>query len=942
MTDRLARSRFARLLTVAVGVYLACFVVAAQTPATGASPAATQTPATPPVGPAPAATSQDPAGRGGAPPAPAVPPVPGARGTGGRGADPFDGADLTPKDPIVPVSAAEEAKRFVLQPGYRIEPVLTEPDVQEPTQIAFDGNGRMFVVEIRAYMQDADATGELDPIGRISVHEDADNDGVYEKHSVFVDKLVFPRFVLPIGANSILTMESNQDEVWRYTDTNGDGVADKKELFTTNFGRAGNVEHQQSSLHWGMDNWLYSTYNAFRVRWTPDGVLREPTGTNGAQWGITQDDYGKTWFQGGASGLPSYFQFPIHYGNFRVPDQLAPGFDIPWGVAGVGDFQPGTSAIRRPELTLASVTGSAGNDIVRGHRMPKDLLGDYLYGEPVARIVRRVRPVVTEGLTQLQNVHQWEHSEFIRSTDHLFRPVDVATAPDGTEYIVDLYRGIIQEGTWTQPGSYLRAKVDQYQLAKVVRHGRIWRLSHESTGRDRTQPRMLNETAAQLVTHLEHPNGWWRDTAQQLLVLEQDRSVVPALEKIVRASPSLFGRFNALWTLEGLNALDAALVRQQMEDPNPKMRIQAVRVSETLYKAGDKSWAADYRRLAKDPDVDVVVQAMLTLNVLKVPEAAATIQAAQAANPARGIQEIGRQILNPPSLTFGRPGATPFSEDELAAMQRGDAIYKELCFSCHGDDGRGAPVPGAAAGAIMAPSFVGNPRITRHPDYVIRTLLHGLTGPVDGRTYAGGVMVPMGSNRDEWIASAASYIRNTFGNAAAFVSAADVARVRAATTGRTANWTFDQLVASVPALLPVDPAWKATASHNAQTAAQAFNFATWTTGTPQTAGMWFQVELPQAASITEIQFESARIGGGRGAGALPPTSGYPREYVVDVSMDGTNWTSVAKGAGAGVNTAIRFAPSHAKFVRISQTATSEGTPAWSIQRLRLYRPGVGS
>ena len=446
------------------------------------------------------AAAQDPAGRGAAP-------VPGGRGTGGRGPDPFDGADLTPKDPILAVSAEEQQKRFVLQPGYRIEPVLTEPDIQEPTQIAFDGNGRMFVVEIRAYMQDADATGELDPIGRISLHEDVDNDGVYEKHSVFVDKLVFPRFVLPFGADSILTMESNQDEVWRYTDTNGDGVADRKELFTTDFGRAGNVEHQQSSLYWGMDNWLYSTYNAFRVRWTPDGVLREPTGTNGAQWGITQDDYGKAWFQGGASGLPSYFQFPIHYGNFRIPDQLAPGFEIPWGVAGVGDFQPGTSAIRRSELTLASVTGSAGNDIVRGHRMPKDLLGDYLYGEPVARIVRRVRPVVTEGLTQLQNVYQWEHSEFVRSTDHLFRPVDIATAPDGTEYIVDLYRGIIQEGTWTQPGSYLRAKVDQYQLAKNVRRGRIWRLSDERTGRG-SNPAADAERDRRAARHASRSSEW--------------------------------------------------------------------------------------------------------------------------------------------------------------------------------------------------------------------------------------------------------------------------------------------------------------------------------------------------------------------------------------------------------------------------------------------------
>jgi hypothetical protein len=203
-------------------------------------------------------------------------------------------------------------------------------------------------------------------------------------------------------------------------------------------------------------------------------------------------------------------------------------------------------------------------------------------------------------------------------------------------------------------------------------------------------------------------------------------------------------------------------------------------------------------------------------------------------------------------------------------------------------------------------------------------------------------MVPMGSNRDEWIASAASYIRNTFGNNAPFVSAADVARIRAATTGRTANWTFDQLVASVPAALPADAAWKATASHNAQTAAQAFNFATWTSGGPQAAGMWFQAELPQPVPITEIQFESSRVGGGRGAGAPPPTSGYPREYIVDISTDGTQWTTVAKGAGTGVSTAIRFAPVQAKFVRLTQTASVDGAPAWSMLRFRLYRPGAGS
>ena len=128
--------------------------------------------------------------------------------------------------------------------------MLTDPDIEEPAQIAFDGNGRMFVLELRGYMQDADGGGELDPIGRISLHEDTNNDGVYETHHVFVDKLVFPRFVMPFGANAILAKESNADEVWKYTDTNNDSVADKKELFATGMGRVMNVEHQESGLTW--------------------------------------------------------------------------------------------------------------------------------------------------------------------------------------------------------------------------------------------------------------------------------------------------------------------------------------------------------------------------------------------------------------------------------------------------------------------------------------------------------------------------------------------------------------------------------------------------------------------------------------------------------------------------------------------------------------------
>ena len=102
---------------------------------------------------------------------------------------PFEGADLTPKPPVQPLTPADEQTRFLLPAGYRMQPVLTDPDISEPVQIAFDGDGRMYVAEMRSYMLDADATNEFTAISRISRHEDRDGDGVYETHTVFVDSL---------------------------------------------------------------------------------------------------------------------------------------------------------------------------------------------------------------------------------------------------------------------------------------------------------------------------------------------------------------------------------------------------------------------------------------------------------------------------------------------------------------------------------------------------------------------------------------------------------------------------------------------------------------------------------------------------------------------------------------------------------------------------------
>jgi mono/diheme cytochrome c family protein len=225
---------------------------------------------------------------------------------------------------------------------------------------------------------------------------------------------------------------------------------------------------------------------------------------------------------------------------------------------------------------------------------------------------------------------------------------------------------------------------------------------------------------------------------------------------------------------------------------------------------------------ARDPNVDGVEQAMTTLNTLRVPGALDVVRAAMAERKEAGVQLVGRQILNPPQVIPERN----FPPAQRVVMERGANVFRETCSSCHGSSGQGVPVTG---GGLMAPALAGSPRVTGHPDYAINVLLHGLTGPIEGKTYAGQIMVSQGQQRDEWITDVASYIRNAFTNTGSFVTPEQVARVRAATASRTAAWTYPELAARVPVLMQQQASWKATASHESERAVRAFGTAGWST-----------------------------------------------------------------------------------------------------------------
>jgi len=813
----------------------------------------------------------------------------------------------SPARPAPPpyLSPAESAKLVELPPGYRLELVLAEPDIREPVISVFDGNGRLYVAEMRTYMQDADGVDQKARTSRVSLHWSSRGDGRFDRHTVFADQLLLPRMVLPLR-DSVLIQETDTGDVLEYRDTDGDGVADEKKLFHAFERRAANLEHQPSGLIWANDNWIYTTMNAERIRWTPRGVIKEPTAPNSGQWGLAQDDRGKPWFVNAMTELgPVAFQQPVVYGAFRLRDEFAPGFKEVFPLVGLADVQGGTPRFRPADKTLNHITAAAGLEIVRGDRLPADLRGDLLFAEPVGRLIRRAKIEVKGGVTTLRNAHAG--SEFLRSADPFFRPVNLANAPDGTVYITDMYRGIIQEGNWTRKGAYLRGVIDAHAMADKVQRGRIWRLVHDSLPPS-PSPRMLDETPAQWVAHLAHPNGWWRDTAQKLLVLAQDKSVVPALRTMARSAAAPLARVHALWTLEGLDALDPALVRAAFKDGEPQVRAAAVRASESLVKAGDTALAADLLALCGDADVDIAVQAMLSANFLKLPEARPLIARAAQTTPIAGLKDIASQLLNPIGGTIG----TQFSGAQRQQLERGQGIYLELCFACHGIDGKGTPIDGRDA--TLAPPLGGSATVTGHRDALILALLYGVAGPIAGRTYE-APMAAMGGNDDAWLAAVASYVRTSFGNQSPLIAAEEVARVRAAHAGRKEAWTLPELAAQVPQPIGARGAWKLTARRPAA-AGDGAGPATKSEPTAlpfhvkaPVAGAALQIELPEESALSEVRFVST--------GA---PRNYTRSYRIEVSRDGEQWGEpVANGRGLGPIIDVAFPTVQARWVRITHT-----------------------
>jgi putative membrane-bound dehydrogenase-like protein len=539
--------------------------------------------------------------------------------------------------PRIPRTEAKDAlKTFRLAAGFQLEVVATEPLVSDPVAACFDEFGRMFVAEMHGYPFSQEPTrlnpsgGGKKDAGIIRLLEDTNGDGRMDSSVVFADKLSWPTSVCCYNGGIFVLAPQY---LYYLKDTDGDKKADVREIVLSGFGRD-NVQALTNGLHWGLDNTI--TFSAGR---NPKKLLHRgkpmvavgsgdlcfdprteefEVVTGGLQFGHSIDDWG-TRFVCSNSNHIQQVVFPQRYlarnpyiaASNPIRSIAADGASArvfrrsppePWRIVrqkwraadkgykliinddGAWEFIPLDPSKKKgavpTEYPVGFFTSATGITIYRGNAYPEEFRGNAFVGDVGGNLVHR-KTINSDGI-----VYRAERAdpneEIIRSSDNWFRPVNFVNAPDGSLYMLDMYRETI-EHPYSIPEE-IKAFLD---LTSGHDRGRIFRLV--SPKMTRIRPKKLgNLPAAKLAAHLDSDNAWNRMTAQRLLWERQDATVSPVLNEQLASSSSALGRLHVLNTLAGLKQLRPDHLRAGLRDKHPRVRAQAVKLSEQFLK-GDSA-----------------------------------------------------------------------------------------------------------------------------------------------------------------------------------------------------------------------------------------------------------------------------------------------------------------------------------------------------------------
>ena len=532
-----------------------------------------------------------------------------------------------------PYSATEALKTFQLEPGFQMDLFAHEPDVADPVAMEIDEYGRIYVVESPGYPLE---TGRA--LGRVKLLEDTNGDGLPDRSSLFADELTMPTGVMRWKQGILVTDAPN---VWYMEDTDHDGKADVKRVVLEGFAFT-NPQHTVNAPTYGLDNWVYLAHE----RPTEAKVFVDEFGDQGTPIRFPdRDDLAPLDAQGrNIRFRPDTHQLEVLSGT----SQYGQTFDE-WGRHfGVNNPNTGRHEViaaryleRNPDLLLSSVMKDLSEDrhvsfVTERPESPRKETGLQNFGRITSAcsitfymggaFPEKYRNIafIAEPAHNTALAHTWSplgasfvaerlHSdrEFLASKDGWSRPVNFYVGPDGALYVIDYYRRIIEHPEWTSREVY---------ESEAIYHGndkgRIYRIVPVENPPPLPRDIRLGDASDEdLVTQLGSPNIWRRRTAQRLLVDRGNKSAVGPLVEFFEETESPLGKLHALWTLEGLGELDAALIEKALDAQEAGLRENAVRLAE--FRLSDSP--ALIKKLLKmldDPAPRVRFQLLCTLGYI--------------------------------------------------------------------------------------------------------------------------------------------------------------------------------------------------------------------------------------------------------------------------------------------------------------------------------------
>jgi len=594
--------------------------------------------------------------------------------------------------PLPPKPIEDALRSFETVGGFEMQLVAQEPLVNDPVAACFDEDGNLFVCEMRDYPYKP-ADGRK-PIGTVRLLKDIDGDGAFDESHIFAEHLLWAGGIAPWKGGVYVAAAP---DIWYLKDTDGDNTADVRRKVYTGFG-TGNQQAMLNNLTWWLDHRIYGSTagNGGRVRYQDSALVDEqPVSVNGrdfrfnpandrlesitgtVQFGNTFDDWGNRFLCSESrpllhAVLPQRYlernpYLPVtsaleHLTSGPVPCLRISPLERWRMIRSSRRIALGARSANSAGASHHVIDAAAGVTVYRGGAYPSEYYGNIFIGGAQNNLIHR-RTLSADGVT-FSSARADEGTEFVRSSDNWFRPVNFINAPDGTLYVLDMSREILET-------IHVPLDVTKFVDFRSGRqHGRIYRLAPPGFGYPGS-PSLSEASTAQLLEHLQSPHGWYRDTAHRLLYERQDVAAVAPLRRLVHDARTPQVKLHALWSLQGLKALSETDLLSAMADPHVRVREHAVRLAESHFDSSPKLLAGVIHA-ARSKDARLRFQATFSLGETDAPAAAQMLvelagktsgdrwlRAAVLSSSSRAAGMMFTQLLQDP--TFGMsPGGVQF------------------------------------------------------------------------------------------------------------------------------------------------------------------------------------------------------------------------------------------------------------------------------------------